>query len=166
MKWVETLGDEKGFTIQETLVVLIVGSLLVSFGLSVFQFTDKLMKKWNKKNEIHAVVNSISQQIALDIQRSGRPGEITDTSLVLAYGLTQEIVFRFTDRSTCRNDVQMCEMPRDELAVYVMSDSGNIIRGDIGTSDFKASMRVSPLWSSRREFEQSRKNWNAAGNRH
>jgi len=77
-----SLKKTDGFTIQELLVVLIVGSLLIGFSMSLFLFTDRLFKTWYGSGEVKMAANRILSQAALDIQQSTAVIEHTDTSFV------------------------------------------------------------------------------------
>ena len=164
MRLLNTLRDERGFTIQEILVVLVVGFLVVGFGLSLFQFTGKLMGNWSRRSESRTLVNSICQQIAFDIQRSRGVREVTDTSLVLKYDLGRYVVFRFGDKHVWRNDISMGEFPDDMLAVRLTIDSVGVVYQDITAGDFSAGLRVSSPWCSRWHFEHPLVGRNATRN--
>jgi Tfp pilus assembly protein FimT len=168
MKWLQSIYREEGFTIQEILVVLIVSSLLVSFGLSLFQFTGKLVSKWKKKTEVHSLLNSIAQRIALDVQKSNSVSVITDSSLVLEYGIGKQVVFRFNPAGAWRNDVQIGHILQGQFLFRLTIDSAATVDARIGLAviEANAAVHVSPPWGSRQRFSESRKGWNAASNRH
>ena len=107
MKILQQIKDERGFTIQEILVVMIVGSILLSLSLALFQFTNELFQSWYGTNEFKSDVNRIIQTMALDIQHSSEIIEQTDTSLVLSRGLKQEVRYIFGGQFLRRNDVEL-----------------------------------------------------------
>jgi hypothetical protein len=168
MRWLQSLRYEEGFTIQEILVVLIVSSLLVSFGLSLFQFAGKLVSKWKKKTEVHSLMNSVTQRIALDVQKSKSVSEVNDSSLVLEYGIGKQVVFRFNSAGAWRNDVQIGHVLQGQLLSRLTMNSRGMVDARIGLTVTGAnpSVHVSAPWSSRQQFSKSRKGWNAASNRH
>ncbi len=164
MTWCQSLGREEGFTIPEILIVLMVSSMLLSFGLSLFQFTGKFLDTWGRRNEIHSLVNGVTQRVALDIQRSRSVCEMTDSTLVLRHGLGKQVVYQFSKGGIWRNRVPVCEVVQNDLLVHLTTDPTDNVTVEIGTSDANALVRVSAPRSSKQHFEQSMKVRNAAGN--
>jgi hypothetical protein len=108
---------EEGFTIQEILVVILVGSLLIGFSLSLFLFTNKLFQTWYGSSELKNNSNRIVQQIALDIQQSREIIGQTDTSLVLSKGIGKIVHYIYEGKALQRNEVDF--MPRESAAVKI-----------------------------------------------
>ena len=87
-----TFKNEDGFTIQELLVALVVGSLLMSFCLSLFLFSNKIFVTW------HAL-----QTFAFDIRNSREITNVRDTSLTVQRGDRRPISY-FFDKATIRRN--------------------------------------------------------------
>jgi competence protein ComGC len=107
MKIIDQLRNEDGFTIQEILVVLIVGSILVSLSLSLFQFTNELFQTWYGTNELKSDMNRILNTMALDIQRASGVVERTNSTLILSRGVGRTVKYSFDDHSLRRNNVDL-----------------------------------------------------------
>ena len=160
-------ADEDGFTIQEILVVLIVSSLLVSFGLSLFQFTTKIVCSWSRKSEASGLVNRTIQQIALDVQKSSVVSAVTDSSLVLQNQIGSYVSFLKRETGVWRNDVLIGGVPQALFDMNADLDSEIVtIRTRPATSSSGGALRIRTPWSSRQEFTRSlaRSNWNGTSN--
>ena len=103
MSWSSRARSEEGFTIQELMVVMVVGSLLVVFSFSLFIFTGKLFHSWQKNTELHAEVSRVLQLMALDVSRSKQITELTDSTLTLRGGLSTEVRYRSSGGQIWRN---------------------------------------------------------------
>jgi hypothetical protein len=82
MRISEVMRDERGFTLQETVVVMIVSSLLVGFSFTLFGFVMHFLHTNLEIREHHETVQHISAEICRDIERS-RHAQLSDSSLVL-----------------------------------------------------------------------------------
>ncbi len=111
------LNSESGFTIQEILVVMIVGSLLVSFSLSLFLFAAKITGRWKEKREVEEVVHRITEQVALDLNRSTALPELSDSLLAVHTGAARFVVYHFSKNNVLRNGVSF----GNQLIVYSVS---------------------------------------------
>jgi prepilin-type N-terminal cleavage/methylation domain-containing protein len=98
---------QDGFTIQEILVVLIVGSILVSLSLALFQFTNELFQMWHGTTELKSDVNRIIHTIAIDIQRSDCIVERTETGLILSKGSGWHVKYTYENQKLMRNDIDL-----------------------------------------------------------
>ena len=112
------IKNEEGFTIQEILVVLIVGSILISLSLALFQFTNELFQGWHGTNELKSDANRILHRIGLDIQRSNGVLELTDTTFVLSRGSESLVKYSFTNLTLKRNDVDLTPKNLINLIVH------------------------------------------------
>lgn len=167
MKWIRKLREEDGFTIQEILVVLIVSSLLVSFGLELFLFTSKIVGKWTKKTERNSIINSTVQRIALDVEKSSSIENATDSLLILGYHTGKEVSFHSGENGVWRNDVRMTDLPHQQLLLSAALDSNSLTLRCVGSREVRL-LRIKPPWSSRQEFSRALEGltWNAESDRH
>ena len=94
---------EAGFTIQELLVAIIVGSLLFTFAGSVFLFSQKMYIRWHHATNIYRHVNHISQLILLDLEESKHIQTITDSVLTFTRPSGLEVQYRFDGKGVRRN---------------------------------------------------------------
>ena len=89
------LKDQKGFTIQEILVVLLVSSLLLGFCYSLFSFTHKLLFSWQQRTEVHSFVDRAITLIVLDVERAKEIVNISDSTFTIIKNDDQLILYRF-----------------------------------------------------------------------
>src|SRR5881394_2056663 len=103
MSWVSRLRSEEGFTIQELMVVMVVGSLLVALSFNLYAFTSKLFSGWQKKIALHGEVSRVLQLMASDVQRSKQITELTDSTLALKGSTSTDIGYRNLNGRIWRN---------------------------------------------------------------
>ena len=161
--------DQEGFTIQEILVALVVGSLLIAFSMSTFSFVGKLFTSWKEQSEVRNAVAGALQQLALDIVRSRQVLEITESTLVVSKDPQTQIVYRFDGKHVWRDNVRLAYSDGVDLAVAISSasDSTKALReNDLlrlrGTGrskhfNFFAETQVAVRRSGRQEFLISEK---------
>src|SRR5213594_2059476 len=97
------LKDDRGFTIQELMVTLIVGSLLVSFGFSLFLFVNKIYGSWQRKVDVQTTVSHALNVMTLDVLRSKMVPEVSDTALELISISDRRIRYHFNSGQIRRN---------------------------------------------------------------
>lgn len=155
MNWIQ---DESGFTIQELLVVLIVGSLLVSMSLTTFLFANKVAKSWQDRTELKEAVHRTLQQIVFDVQRSNGILMANDSILVLTDKLKQ-ISYRHDGHSIWRNGVLMDSGNECSLTVQSVGNPASgisFIRSTITAKSklihYTAEALAAPSRSSRSDF--------------
>ena len=96
--------DERGFTIQELMVVIIVGSMLVTFSFSLFLFTHKVFSSWQKKSDVQTSVTHILNIMTLDVLQSKLIAEVSDTTMLLIKKSDAYVRYRFEGMQIKRND--------------------------------------------------------------
>jgi len=90
------LKNQRGFTIQEILTVLLVSSLLLGFCYSLFSFTHKLLTAWQQRTEMHSFVDHAMNILVLDVERAKDILNITDSTLTLVKNDDQLLLYRFS----------------------------------------------------------------------
>jgi type II secretory pathway component PulJ len=105
MKRLSFWNDERGFTIQELMVNVIIGSLLISFSFSLFLFGQKLFLSWQKKSAVQTSVFRTMNTVSHDILNSQSIEGITDSSFILMKGNERKIRYEFKPGSARRNGV-------------------------------------------------------------
>ncbi len=168
MNFFQIIKREEGFTIQEVLVVLIVGSILIGLSLSLFLFTNKLFLTWSGTNDLKSETNRILYQMAFDIQQSREIVEHTDTSFVFSKSVGRVVRYSYNGKTLQRNDVDLT--PRKATIVRVKVAEEHILRGRSESVplfhisvlvqstllDYTTEMDAVPAPSSRSLFIQSR----------
>lgn len=157
-------SSEGGFTIQELLVALIVGSLVLSFSFSLFLFAGKLLTSWQREMELRTVVNRVTRTIASDVLRSKSGLIFADSLLILTGTGGREIRYRFQKGKIQRNldlihskDVSVTalvhvpgfQLDAKQFLVQVA------VRGERGNLSHNSETVVSLPWSSRDEFRRT-----------
>lgn len=99
--------NEKGFTIQELLVVLFVGSLLLSFSLSLLLFSGKLFGSWERDLELHRTAHRVVHRLSSDLRKSDRLEVRSDSALVLQLLDERSVEYRFSIGKITRNGVYL-----------------------------------------------------------
>ncbi len=117
-------SEEAGFTIQELLVVLIVGSLLVTFCLSLFLFTGKLFSSWQRHAGARRALDGVLQVISLDVQRASSVTVIPDSLCFVDRGAGRIVEYRLTPDSVLRNGVSMATSEGKQLSGRIVSGRG------------------------------------------
>jgi hypothetical protein len=167
MKIYDIIKREEGFTIQEILVVLLVGSILIGLSLSLFLFTNKLFQTWSGTSNLKSETNRILYNIAFDIQQSREIVEHTDTSFVLLKSTGRFVRYIYNGNNLYRNEVEMT--PNRAAVRLKVIEEHNIgehldrtplfhlsILVQSSLLDYSAGMDASPASSSRSLFVQSR----------
>jgi len=167
MKFFTIIKQEDGFTIQEILVVLIVGSILIGLSLSLFLFTDKLFITWSGTSDLKSETNRILYQIAFDIQQSREIIEHTDTSFVLSRNVGRVIRYSYNGKTMLRNNVDMTPRKAATLKMKVVEEhtlGGSLERAPLfhisvliqsAVLDYTSQIDAAPASSSRMLFLQS-----------
>jgi hypothetical protein len=167
MKFFTVIKREDGFTIQEILVVLIVGSILIGLSLSLFLFVNKLFLTWSGTNDLKSEANRILYQMAFDIQQSREIVEHTDTTFVLSKSIGKYVRYNYNGKTLQRNDVDMTPRKAAILRVKVVEEQslgGTLERAPLfhikilvqsALLDYTTEMDAAPASSSRLLFLQS-----------
>jgi len=168
MKFFNVIKREDGFTIQEILVVLLVGSILIGLSLSLFLFTNKLFQTWSGTGNLKSETNRILYNMAFDIQQSREIIEHTDTSFVLLKSAGRIVHYIYDGKTLQRNDVDMTPQKTTAVKFKVVEEHNIGERFDrtplfhttilVQSSilDYTAGMDAAPTPSSRSLFVQSR----------
>ncbi len=144
MRRQEGKRDEAGFTIQEILVVLLVGSLLVNFSISTFLFLSRLFATWQRTVELHRVVTDAAHAISYDIQHSGAAYLLPDSSFLIEREAGRTILYRFGSGTLLRDGWPMSVENGPRL-------SGIITSGGTGDRDPALyRVEVTGMWKDRK----------------
>lgn len=150
-------GDERGFTIQEILVVLIVGSLLISFGLSLFLFANKLYANWKEKRALQEKVDQVLGQMIVDIQHSRDIPQLSDSGLVLEDKIGHSVAWRFLNGFALRNGISLCD--DSLLTIRVALSNAEVGEEEQFSVLSHSSSQLSPLRSIKVTVEGSLRNY-------
>jgi prepilin-type N-terminal cleavage/methylation domain-containing protein len=99
------IRNQSGFTIVELLVTMILSSLVVSFVYSLYFFSVKLMGTWERRVDLHLVIDQCFQRIDSDIMSTTNVVECNDSLLSLLANQMDTVKYRFTEMDVSRNGV-------------------------------------------------------------
>ncbi len=136
----EGITNEAGFTIQEILVVLLVGSLLVSFSISTYLFLGRLFTSWQRTVELHRVVNDAAQAIAFDIQHSGATYLLPDSSFIIEREAGKTVIYSFGSGTLLRNGQPMSVEDGPRLSGMIT------LGGTIARDPVRFRVEVTGVW--------------------
>lgn len=158
--------DENGFTIQETLVALVVSFIVISFGFSTVLFVKQVYLSWKVKSELRERIGMVLQRIAYDVQHSDELIKVNDSCLVLKQRMGKIISYDFSNERVCRNDVVIVSENDGGILVRTTfsESSRNIINRSLHISAegtwkairFNARVNAAIPWSSHEEFHASK----------
>lgn len=167
MKELFEFKGQSGFTLQETLVALIVSFIVIAFGFSTVVFAKQIYISWKVKSELRERIGMVLQRIAFDIQHSDEIVELKSFTLVLKQSRGKIISYDFSNERVRRNDVVIAsENDRGISVRTIFSDSSrNITNRSIHISaegkwkaiHFSAEVHAAIPWSSNQEFRDSKK---------
>lgn len=96
---------ESGFTLQEVLVAVNVGFLMVSFCLLLFLSVTKLVGTWQNRALVRNTVNTAINRISIDTEISEVIMVYPDTLIELYNRNGGVISYRFQEGKVIRNDI-------------------------------------------------------------
>lgn len=120
---------ESGFTIHELLVVLLLGSLVVSFSLSLFLFAGRLFSSWQRSAELRDSGNLVVSRFLMDVARSSRCELRGDSSCVIFRPGCDLIRYQFSHGTALRNQVSLICADGPNMTVAVTQFSTPGLRG-------------------------------------
>lgn len=145
--------NNEGYTITELLVALLIGSLIIGFCFTAYEFSQRIYSVWNKKNEIERNSNSVFQTIAFDIERA-KEVELYHDSLSMRLIGNKHVVFRFDQGNLWRNEVQL-NNDGYSITVDVAKEKETFsinIRSTLRNLTYSVSGTAASLRSSKEEF--------------
>jgi type II secretory pathway pseudopilin PulG len=169
MKRVKFISSEEGYTIQELLVVLIVSSLLFSFGMSIYMSASKTVGGWTKKNELRESVQRTLSVVSSDLMRCSELNDLTDSALSIVRE-NKFVVYHFDGKNVCRNDVQLSKPENVDIGMNIVREGDNsdstkmlltiTIFGNMKSQAYEATVTVNVPMSSKQLFTASNKEIN------
>lgn len=149
------IAEEPGFTIQELIVALVVGSILVGYAFELYVFSERVVSHWRNRTELTEIVNGALNRIALDLERGGTFEVEGDSVLVVSGDVGLIALYRFSEGTAFTNDVQMNPVGSSRLAFSITS-AGELVmlevRGRSRGMDLASSTRIRLAPSSTGRF--------------
>jgi prepilin-type N-terminal cleavage/methylation domain-containing protein len=148
-------SDSRGFTIQELIVALVVGSILIGYAFELYVFARRIVTHWQKEAEISEVVHSTLNRMTLDVQRANNVEIQGDSVFVMRTDTRVIAVYRCAGGFITRNDVLMNASGSVALSTQP-SRTGDLVslelKGSSGSKELIASSRVLMQTSSTGRF--------------
>ncbi len=117
------LKNEEGFTIQELVVVLVVGSLLFIFSNITFTFIQKTYNTWTGRIQQHDDFLRTSAQIIRDIHSSEEVYTQDDSTTVLVTTNEDTVHYHMQNNSLFRNEMMMFKSDSLRLNIQSFADT-------------------------------------------
>jgi prepilin-type N-terminal cleavage/methylation domain-containing protein len=140
MKLLSAIRGERGFTLQETLVVMIVGSMLVGFSYALLQFVMHFLYTNLEIREHRETAQHIAAMICADIERS-RYAHVTDSTIALERPMGKEVIYSSHTGTIARNEVALAPM-----GVSLWRITCGEVRGSSDTSLPLVAANISSRW--------------------
>jgi prepilin-type N-terminal cleavage/methylation domain-containing protein len=105
------LANEEGFTIQELMVVLVIGSIL-------YLFAEKVSLSWKRTSEFSDAASVILATLSADLGEAYAGMELTDSSLTIVknrWGRT--VRYQMREGSIVRNRVPLYQVEGSSIAI-------------------------------------------------
>ncbi len=107
MSIVKGLKSEDGFTIQELLVAIIAGSMLVGFSFSLYLFVARIVQKDMHAREHKQRAQEAVELITSDIERSSLVIQLNDSTLELGSAMHGHILYTWREGVLSRRSVAL-----------------------------------------------------------
>jgi len=156
---------ERGYTLQELLVVLLVGSLVISYSLSLLLSVLQVLGRTEKTIHVRDAVAASIQTIALDVQKSVRAETEGDSLLFLTLPGNRALGYGTNQGRLTRNGELM--VPDSAIRFHLLvrlTDSAGVearrdnrvfisISGEMRGICYESSARVATLPGGKETFE-------------
>lgn len=113
------LADESGFTINELIVAMVVGSILVGYAFELYVFGSRIITSWRARTEIAAAAEGVFNRMTLDIQRSSELIQEGDSLIVMISDNREIASYRVSRGMVMRGEVPMHESEKTHIGVQL-----------------------------------------------
>lgn len=113
------LADESGFTINELIVAMVVGSILVGYAFELYVFASRIITSWRARTEIAAAAEGVLNRMTLDLQRSSDLIQEGDSVFVMISDNREIASYRLSGGMVMRGDVHMHESEKTRIGVQL-----------------------------------------------
>jgi prepilin-type N-terminal cleavage/methylation domain-containing protein len=114
------IASEEGFTIQELMVVLVIGSILIGGIWSLYLFAEKVSLSWKRTSEFSEAASEILATLTADLGEAYAGMVLTDTSLTIVkdrWGRT--VKYQFQEGPVVRNRVPLYQPEGCTLTIRI-----------------------------------------------
>ena len=149
-------GDP-GFTVTEVLIGMLIGSIMIAFSLSAYQFSIRAYNRWEREKDLESNTVSVFQTLRNDIARAKFVDTSMDSASMILIG-GRSVIYRCWLENVYRNGQQM---NREGIKMVVqISDSMHSqfvsIRSKDANRTCERSGIVTPMISAK---ESMRRGW-------
>lgn len=134
-----TFADQAGFTINELIVAMVVGSILVGYAFELYVFASRIVSAWRAKTGISTAAERVLGQMTLDLQRSSSLIQEGDSVFVMASDNREIASYHVSHGVVSRNGVAM--HPQEKIQVAVRANrSGSSVDLDVRAASGKGEV--------------------------
>ena len=163
MRRMRGILSEEGFTLHEILVAIVVSSLVMGFGLSLFTFAHKYLAAREKLSDLKGSVDRTLFVLSTDIEQSCRLEVLSDTSIVVREPRGRLVAYRFDGTKILRNGTAMHdESLQIKVSIKELQNSSSAVArlralqvrliGEQGGGRHEAETVALVPWSADQEF--------------
>lgn len=124
-----TDAKEGGFTIPEILVVIMVGSLVIGFALSLFLFVAKLVSGWQKSTELRDQVQGVAYMVIQEMDRALRVEPVDDSTWTIVLPADRRVIYCASAGAVFRNETRLLGEQDIFIRLSITSSSPQISDG-------------------------------------
>jgi prepilin-type N-terminal cleavage/methylation domain-containing protein len=114
------LADESGFTINELIVAMVVGSILVGYAFELYVFASRIVTSWRARTEIASAAEGVLNRMTLDLQRSSDFIQEGDSLFVMISDNREIASYRVSRGIVMRGDVPMHESEKTRVGIQLI----------------------------------------------
>jgi prepilin-type N-terminal cleavage/methylation domain-containing protein len=114
------LADESGFTINELIVAMVVGSILVGYAFELYVFATRIITSWRARTEITGAAEGVLNRMTLDLQRSSDLIKEGDSLFVMISDNRQIASYHVARGMVMRGDVPMQASEKTHIGVQLV----------------------------------------------
>lgn len=118
--------NDRGFTVHEVLVVIVVGSVVLGLGLAALLFAGRMFSGWQARSGVKQEMESLARTILFDVLRSKVVMETSDTLLMFQLNDGRVISHRVAGGRVYRNGVPMTS---ENVEVSIRANQPAFYRG-------------------------------------
>ncbi len=135
------LADESGFTINELIVAMVVGSILVGYAFELYVFASRIITSWRARTEIAAAAEGVLNRMTLDIQRSSELIQEGDSVFVMISDNREIASYHVSKGMVSRGGIAMHSEEKVQVGVRAVR-AGRIVDLDVHAASGKGEVLI------------------------
>ncbi len=133
-------ADESGFTINELIVAMVVGSILVGYAFELYVFASRIITSWRARTEIAGAAEGVLNRMTLDIQRSSELIQEGDSLFVMISDNREIASYRVSRGMVIRGEVPMHASEKTRVGIQLVRTGRTVdlhVRAVSGTNELE-----------------------------